>query len=276
MIDWSRATVFTTTEFDVARDLLDLGHTPPVLEVLAQGLTDVERARVVREALGTLAARGWFAESRFDAAFAEDMRTVLHAEFQHDLVVAPPRAQRALVGHRAGRAVLVTRIDDQVALVRIRPQEAATALVGLLGPVTPGLGPTARIPADVLAGASDAAGGDPELLVPHLLRGGCSGADADLVHRMCAVEGIAQLGAGRPGGRRAPGVLLVHATPHGCFHQLRPTPDVLCGPLPEDATVQVGPADGPFLVGELERLADAVPAQPSPVSPGGSGTGVAS
>jgi hypothetical protein len=269
MIDWDRATVLTTTEFDVARDLLDLGRNPAVLELVGPGPTDVERARVVRDALGTLAARGLFARDGFPPALADDLRTVVGAEFQHDLVVAPPVRQRALVGHRAGRAVLATRIGDEVALLRVRPGDAAAVLVSLLGPVVPGPGPVVRIPAGVLADAVAAAGADPARLVPELLRRGCTGTEADLVRRMGEIDGIAQLGAGRrgPDPCRAPGVLLVHATADGCFHQRRPTPVVVGGPLPGDATVHAGPADAPLLVAELERLADAARRRRAPVGP---------
>ncbi|ANY06862.1 ESX secretion-associated protein EspG [Pseudonocardia sp. HH130630-07] len=269
MIDWTRATVLTVTEFDVARDLLDLGRNPAVLDLVSPGPSDGERARVVREALGSLAARGLFADGGFLPALTDDLRTVVDAEFQHDLVVAPPRRQRAMVGHRAGRAVLATRIGDDVALLRVRPADAAAVLVELLGNVVPAPAPTVRVPADVLADAASAAGDDLDRFAPELLRRGCSGAEADLFRRMSASEGVAQLGAGRRGSDpcRAPGVLLVHATAEGCFHQRRPTTGDVGGPLPAGATVHAGPADGPLLVSELDRLADAVHRRRTPMGP---------
>ena len=102
MIDWNRATVLTAAEFDVARDLLDLGRNPAVLELLSPGFTDVERARVVQGCLDTLAARGLFTGTAFEQHLVGDLRTVVAPEFQHDLVVAPPSWQRALVARRAG------------------------------------------------------------------------------------------------------------------------------------------------------------------------------
>ncbi|MEJ8281738.1 ESX secretion-associated protein EspG [Pseudonocardia spirodelae] len=267
MIDWTRATVLSAAEFDVARDLLDLGRNPAVLELLGPGATDVERARVVRECRDSLAARGLFTGTAFDEGLVDDLRTVVAPEFQHDLVVAPPAWQRAVVARRAGRAVLATRIDDDVALVRVRPDDAAAVLVALLGEVVPGPGATARIPAAVLSEAAGLAGGDADRLVHELLRRGCTAAEAALVRRMGHLDGIAQLGAGRKGPDpcRAPGVLLVHATPEGCYLARTPTPDVVGGPLPADAVVHAGPADAARLVRELDRLADAARCRRAPV-----------
>ncbi|WP_224387513.1 ESX secretion-associated protein EspG [Pseudonocardia sp. ICBG1293] len=267
MIDWHRATVLTAAEFDVARDLLDLGRNPAVLELLSPGFTDVERARVVRECLDTLASRGLFTGTAFGPDLVDDLRTVVAPEFQHDLVVAPPSWQRALVARRAGRAVLATRIGDDVALVRVLPDDASAVLVELLGEVVPGPGAGVRIPVAVLGEAAERSGGDADRLVHELLRRGCSAAEAEMLRRMGQVAGVAQLGAGRrgPDPCRAPGVLLVHATADGCYAQRRPTPDVVGGPLPDDAVVQAGPADPAYLVRELDRLADAAQRRRAPV-----------
>ncbi|MEU6700062.1 ESX secretion-associated protein EspG [Pseudonocardia sp. NPDC046786] len=260
LLDWRRATVLGAAEFDVARDLLDLGRGPAVLGVLSPGPTDVERAGVVRAATRSLAARGLLGAGGFRSALVDDLRTVVAPEFQHDLVVSPPTAQQALVGYRSGRAVLATRIGDDVALLRVPPEQAAAALVELLGPLARGPGPTVRIPARVLAGAA-AAAGDRTRWVAELLRRGCSGAEAELVARMGDLRGLAQLGAGRsgPGGRRAPAVLLVHVTAQGCYYQRRPTPAVIGGPPPDGATVQAGPADAATLVAELTALTARTP-----------------
>ncbi|SFN21582.1 EspG family protein [Pseudonocardia ammonioxydans] len=267
MIDWTRATVLTGTEFDVVRDLLGLGPNPAVLDLLAPGTTDLERARVVRAATASAAARGLVVDGVPVPQLADDIRTLTTPDFRFDLVVAPPYRQRALVGLRAGRAVLAARIDDDVALLRLRPADAPATLVGLLGDVVPGPGPTVRIPVEVLAGAVDAAGDDADRFVRELLRRGCTDAEADLVRRMGRVDGMAQLGAGRGGADpcRAPAVLLVHVTAQGCYYQRRPAPDMPGRPLPQGATVHAGPADVTVLAGELERLADAARRRRTPV-----------
>lgn len=256
VLDWRRATVLSAAEFDVARDLLDLGRGPAVLGLLSPGPTDVERAGVVRDATRSLAARGLLDTGGFRPDLVEDLRAVVTPEHQHDLLVSPPTAQQALVGYRSGRAVLADRIGDDVALLRVPPAYAATALVELLGPLSPGPGPTVRIPARVLAEAATAAAGNRTRWVPELLRRGCSGAEADLVTRMGDIRGLAQLGAGRtgPGGGRATAVLLVHATAQGCYYQRRPTSDVIGGPPADGATVHAGPVDSATLVSELATL----------------------
>lgn len=259
VIDWPKAVVLSTAEFDVARDLLDLGPNPAVLELLSPGVTDVERARVVRDAMASLASRGLFDGARFPPGLVEDLRTVIAPEMQRDLLTAPPYRLHALVGTRRGTAVLAARIDDEVALVRVAAGSASAALVELLGPVAPGAGPAVRVPARVLTDAVDACGGDRGRLTTELLRRGTSGAETALLDRMGDVEGMAQLGAGRggPDACRAPGVLLVHATAHGCYYQRRPVPERIGGPLPDDAVVHAGPAAADRLAEELDRLADA-------------------
>ncbi|MYW74687.1 hypothetical protein GTW08_21450 [Pseudonocardia sp. SID8383] len=47
--------------------------------------------------------------------------------------------------------------------------------------------------------------------------------------------------------------------------QRRPTPDVVGGPLPDDAVVHAGPADAAYLVRELDRLADEAQRRRAPV-----------
>ncbi|WP_237454046.1 hypothetical protein, partial [Pseudonocardia sp. SID8383] len=51
----------------------------------------------------------------------------------------------------------------------------------------------------------------------------------------------------------------------GCYVQRRPTPDVVGGPLPDDAVVHAGPADAAYLVRELDRLADEAQRRRAPV-----------
>ena len=273
VIDWPKAVVLSAAEFDVVRDLLDLGPNPAALELSSPGVTDLDRAHVVRDAAATLAARGLFGGGRFHPGLAEDLRTVVVPDARRDLLLAPPHRQRALIGIRRGGAVLAVRLDDEVALVRITVEHASAALVELLGPLTPGSGPAVRIPARVLADAVTACDGVRDRLTTELLRRGTSGAEAALLQRMGDTGGLAQLGAGHGGPEpcRAPAVLLVHATAHGCFYQRRPVPERIGGPLPEDAVVHAGPADPARLAEELDRLAEAAEHRRSRIADPGPG-----
>lgn len=263
VIDWPKSTVLSTTEFDVVRDLLDLGPNPAVLELLSPGPTDVERARLVRTTLHDLTVRGLFTGDRFAPALAEDLATVVAPDRQLDLLA--PNGLRALVGVRGRAAVLAARLGDEVALVRVTVEQAPVALVELLGPLGPGPGPVVRIPARVLADAVAACNGARGRLTTELLRRGTSGAEAAQVERMGDVDAVAQLGAGRrvPQPSRAPACLLVHATPHGCYYQRRPVPERIGGPPPEDAVVHAGPADARTLAAELDALAHDVGRRPA-------------
>ncbi|MFP5019249.1 ESX secretion-associated protein EspG [Pseudonocardia phyllosphaerae] len=253
VIEWPKAVVLSATEFDVARDVLDLGPAPSVLELLSPGATDVERARVVRTALASLTARGLFDGTTFRPGLVEDLRTVHAPEFQLDLVV--PDGIRALAGVRPSGAVLAVRLGDEVGLVRVA--DPAAALVELLGPLVPGPGPAVRIPVRLLADAAEACDGAHDRLVAQLLRRGVPGAEAALLHRVTGGGALAQLGAGRkvPDARRAPAFLVVHATDSGCYLQRRPAPARIGGPLADDATIHARPAGPAVLAAELTALA---------------------
>lgn len=269
VVDWSRATVLTAAELDVALDLLDLGTAPAALDLRSHGLTDVDRARVVRDALASLRARGLFGDGRFLPALAEDLRTLTAAELRRELFVAEPYAQRALVGSRGANAVLAVRVDEEVALLRLDPSSSSAALVGLLGPLVPGPGPDVRIPFRTLLGALRACAGDRSRLGTELLRRGACGAGATQVERMADLYGLAELAVARggPDPCRGTAFLLVLATPHGHYRQLRPAPDRLGGAPCEAAAVRAGPADRATLVTELDVLTDAVRNRPAPAKP---------
>lgn len=265
VVDWSRATVLTAAELDVALDLLDLGPAPAALDLRSHGATDVERVRVVREALASLRSRGLFGDGRFHTALTEDLRTVTGADLRRELFVAEPYPQRALVGTRGGSAVLAARVDDEVALVRLDPSSASAALVELLGPLVPGPGPAVRIPFRTLLDALHACAGDRSRLGTELLRRGASGAEAAQVERMADLYGMAELGAARGGPEPARGseFVLLLATSHGHYLQLRPVPDRLGGDPSEGAVVRAAPADRPTLVAEVDMLADAARCGPA-------------
>ncbi|MEJ8281464.1 ESX secretion-associated protein EspG [Pseudonocardia spirodelae] len=252
------ATVLSTTEFDVACDLLDLPR-PAVLELTGPGRTERERAQVVRDTLAVLVARGLAGPGGVDAGLATDLDTVARPDRTRELHVAEPYPLRAVVGLRGRRAVLAVRSDDHVAVAPVAVDRAAAVLVELLGPIRSGPGPQVRLPMRALVEVGRACAQDRDRLRPELLRRGATAAEVALLERMAEVYALAELGAGgAPGSPRPRAFLLVQATPHGHYRQIRTTPDRLGGEPSADAVVRAGPADAAGLVAELEGLADEV------------------
>lgn len=246
-IDWARAVVVSAVEFDVAWELLDLGDTPAVLELRRPGRTPDERARVVRDAMGTLRGRGLLRGCAPVPALAADLTTLARAGTVRDLVVSAPVRILAMAATAGASCLLAIRLDERVALARIPPERATAELVGLVGPVRPGPGPAIRIPARVLQDAVAAAGGDRERFTAELMRRGVEGTDAAAVLRMGELVGAGQLGASRR-ELRATHPLLLHVTERGFYRQRR---------VPRagaDMLVEAGPVDAAALARELDEL----------------------
>ena len=266
VVDWSRATILTVAEFDVALDVLGLGPAPAALELCSPGATDVERARIVRGSLAALRSRGLLHGDRFRPDPAEDLLTVTAADVRRELFVAEPFALRAVVGLRGRCAVLAVRSGEEVAMVRLDTRTASAARVELLGPLVPAPGPAVRVPFHVLLDTLRTCAGDRSRLAAELFRHGVCGTAATQLERMAQVYGMAELGAARggPDPRRAGSFVLVLATPQGHYLQRRPAPDRLGGAPATGATVYAAPADRSTLVDELDGLADAIPDRSTP------------
>ncbi|MBW0107119.1 ESX secretion-associated protein EspG [Pseudonocardia sp. KRD291] len=254
-VDWSSATVLSLAEFDVAWEMLDLGETPVALELPSPGTTSDERARIVREATATLGERGLVVHAGPVADLEQEMRLLARAEVFRDLVTTAPSRLLAVAASTGPRAVLAVRFGERVALVRLPTDRAVPELVSLLGPLTPGPGRRVQVPEVVLGDALRSGGTDRERFASELMRRGLGGDDAYLLLRMSEVTGVGQLGAThRSVGarRRAPYVLLVQATPDGCYRQRRvPRPGA-------ETVVEAGPTDPATLVAEVDELVDLV------------------
>ncbi len=246
-IDWARAVVLSVDEFDVAWELLDLGDTPAVLELQRSGRTYEERDRIVGDAVGALRDRALVRGSAPVPALAADLTTLARAGTVRDLVVTAPVRFAALAATGETSCVIAVRLDERVALSRIPPGRAAAELVGLVGPVRPGPGPTIRIPARVLQDAVAASDGDRQRFTTELMRRGVDGPDAAAVARMGELTGAGQLGASRH-AQRAPYPLFLHVTAQGFYRQRRvPHPD-------DETVVEAGPVDATALARELDEL----------------------
>ncbi|ANY05627.1 ESX secretion-associated protein EspG [Pseudonocardia sp. HH130630-07] len=258
--DWSRATVLSGTELDVARELLGFGPGPAVLGLVSPGPTTTERDRLVRDVTAGLQGRGLVRDGRPVPGLAEELEVLLRPDARREVTVDEPHRQRAVVATRDRRAVLAARVGEEIALLRVDPARASAALVALLGPVVPGHGAPVRIPYRILLDVGDACAGDRSRLTAELLRRGASGTETALVNRMGECYALAEFGAasvGPRGPRRASSFLLAFATPTGWYYQSRPAPARLGGRPADTAVVRCGPADAGALAAELDTLARA-------------------
>jgi hypothetical protein len=223
ILDWSRATVLTLTEFEVAWELLQLGETPWQLDPPRRGHTREERRRVVADALHGLQRRGLGDERGPHPQLAEWLRLLARPESVLDVRFRDRSLTAAVAARHGHRCTLAVRNQGEIAVLDVPGHAAAAALVELLGPVVPGDGVRTAVAVDVLDAAAAA---EPDLFGTELHRRGLPDAEARLVARMCeGADRIGQFGAsGRTADgrtRRAPYVVGLHRTPSGHYAQLR-------------------------------------------------------
>jgi hypothetical protein len=253
LLDWSRATVLSLTEFEVSWELLGLGETPAQLDPPSRGRTMDERRLIVDGVVDSLYRRGLGDGRGPHPVLAERLRLLAGG----DELDVRFRADRLLAGvaacHRA-RCTLAVRHGAEIALLDLRADEAAAALVELIGPIVPGPGRAVHLRADVLDAARAAAPRDPRRFTDELVWRGVGEPDARLLVQMCTgARHGGQFGAmarRTVGKRRAPYVVGVHRTDQGCYRQVRRG-------AAGRATVTIAPAGPRDLVDELAGLADA-------------------
>jgi hypothetical protein len=259
ILDWTRATVLTLTEFEVVWELLQLGETPWQLDPPRRGHTREERRRIVADALQALQRRGLGDDRGPHPQLAERLRLLARPESVLD-VRFRDRSLTAAVAARSGhRCTLAVRHQDEIAVLDVPGHAAAEALVELLGPVVPGDGAPTVVPADVLDAASAAAADEPGRLGVELHRRGVTDANARLVAHMCdGTDRLGQFGASRRSGdgrtRRATYVIGLHRTPSGHYAHLRRR-------RPDDGRdlITIEPLSHRGLLQHLDELAAAVP-----------------
>jgi hypothetical protein len=226
ILDWTRATVLTLTEFEVAWELLQLGETPWQLDPPRRGNTREERRRVVADALQGLQRRGLGDDRGPHPQLAERLRLLARPESVLDVRFRDRSLTAAVAACSGRRCTLAVRHQDEIAVLDVPGSAAAGALVELLGPVVPGNGVRTAVPADILDAASTAAADEPGRLGVELHRRGVPDADARLVALMCgAPDRLGQFGASHRSGdgrtRRAPYVVGLHRTAGGHYAHLR-------------------------------------------------------
>lgn len=267
--DWSRATVLTLVEADVAFDVLGIDTPPSALDPPHHGRTLPERSRIVSGTVAHLRERGL--EPGRDTDLARDLRLLARPAFSLDLLHRYRALLGAVVAVDGARAVLAVRHEDEIALLRIPPERAAEALIELLGPLTPASGRPVHVPTGVLSEAVRDAGNDADRLAVELMRRGMTGSAARaLVAANHEVDALAQIGANArtpTGQRRGPYVLTVQHNAAGHHRQrLRNRPG-------EQDLVEVGPIDRPRLMLEVDELLAATVDGPDPRYRRGAGRG---
>lgn len=253
LLQWPRATVLSLAEFEVSWELLELGETPPQLDPPSQGRTKEERRQVIAAVGASLHRRGLGDGRGPHPVLAERLRLLalgdeLDVRFRAHTLVA------AVAAYHRDRCAFAVRHGAEIALLDLRVDQAAAALVELIGPVVPGPGRAVSIPGEVLDAVRAAAPRDPRRFTDELIWRGVDAQEAALLVRMCTgARHAGQFGATarRATGRcRAPHVVGVHRTDQGCYRQVR---RVHGG----RTTVTIAPAGGPDLIGELAGLAAA-------------------
>ncbi|MEJ3655706.1 ESX secretion-associated protein EspG [Actinomycetes bacterium KLBMP 9759] len=251
--DWSRAIVLSTTEFEVTWETLALGETPWQLDPPRSGRTWEARRAIVQGALLSMQQRGLGDGSHPRGDVAQLMTTLAYPEWAADIRYVADMLVAGVASCRAGRCALAVRRAKEIALVWVPPEDAARALVGLLGTVVPGRGRDVRLPAGVLDAAASTGAVGSDAFADELVRLGTDQADVRALVDSCRGAGLrGQLGASARRGdgtriRRAPGVVGFHRTPTGHFRQLR---------RPTDAgdVVTIGPTDRARLLSDLDEL----------------------
>ena len=249
LLEWSRATVLSLTEFEVSWELLGLGETPAQLDPPSSGRTMEERRQIISCVADDLHRRGLGDGRGPHPVLAERLRLLasgdeLDVRFRTDTLFA------AVAACHRDRCTVAVRHGTEIALLDLRADQAASALVELIGPVVAGPGRAVSLLAEVLDAVRAASPRDPRRFTEELVWRGVDAQDATLLVQMCTgARHGGQFGATarrRAARRRAPYVVGVHRTDQGCYRQVR-----------RGAAVTIAPVSGPDLVDELAGLTDA-------------------
>jgi hypothetical protein len=259
LLDWSRATILSLTQFEVSWELMGLGETPIQFSLLSPGRTLEERRRIVEGVGEELRARGLGDDRGPHPVLAEQMRLLATAGLELDVRMRTDTLVAGVAAVQRDRCVLAVRHRAEIALLPLHAERAGPALVELFGPSAPGPGRTVTLPADVLDAVRAAAPAGPARFAEELVWRGTDRSDAEALVSMCSdVRRRGQLGAtGRRFGTRvrAPYVAGVHETAQGSYRQVRRTVRGL-------STVTIGPAGPTALLTDLDELAAATGDRP--------------
>jgi hypothetical protein len=246
----------TGTEFDACWELLGLPERPTALELPSPGRTHRERRRVLAGVLAGLCRRGLArpGQTRPHPVIAEHLGLLARPRYEIDLRLGGGRVALGAVG-ADGRGVVAAKQGDQVWTVGMRAGEVVPRLVGLIGPMRPGVIRPVNIPADALDEALRAAGPRRSVwaVADELAVRGVPRADAAaLAHSFSEVRDIGQLAVtGIVEGRRhdGPWALGFHLGGSGWIGTVRRA-------SPSGTAVSVFPLDSSRAAARLTQLVD--------------------
>ncbi|MFC4946838.1 ESX secretion-associated protein EspG [Pseudonocardia sp. GCM10023141] len=244
-LDWSRAAVLSTTEFEVCWEFLRLGETPWQLDPPRSGLTALERDTIVTGAFVDMRRRGLAGADEPRPDIVDRMRMLARPEWSADVRFRADTLVAGVVACVGRRCTLAVRHGNEIALLALASEDALRALLELVGVTEPGRGPQLRLlAATVVPDATSAA---------ELVNGGMAADDAAALAAACRGIVLAgQLGAAASTGdgsrvRRAPHVIGFHRGDAGTFSTIR-----------RGDVVTVAPTGRDGLLAELADLVAAV------------------
>jgi hypothetical protein len=223
--------VLSALEFDVLWEAQRFPRRHVVLDVPSPGVTQHQRAELVRGAWATLTERGLADRGRAEPELADRLALLAHPERSVDGWIWTDREIRGLAV-RSGRAALLGVVDrDEVWLIPARDTSFVEAAVSMAGQCPAGWGRSTSLPQDTLRAADEAAGGDPKALIVQLQERDIALGQAQVLAAMfTGIVGRGQFGvetadAGRV-PRRADRVVAFHDTDRGRYLYLtRPSAD---------------------------------------------------
>jgi hypothetical protein len=244
----------STVEVEACFELLGLGEPPPSLQLPSPGRTLPERQNHLDAVLLGLRRRGLADRNRPSEELAGPLRVLARPDRQLDLRIHSPHGELVAIAAAARRnGALAVRQGDQMTIGTVRRTALVPAVVGLIGPMTPGPGATVNVPADLFEEAWETATDrHPASLVDRLTEMGIPRRDVSSLIHMCRGTGaLGQIGAVHYDGRSArpsPWVIGFHRTDAGYYLLLR-KPSAYGG-----ATVTIRPLDAPRLAQLAEEL----------------------
>jgi hypothetical protein len=253
----SGSVVLSTLEFDVLweRERLPIRHV--ALDVRSPGHTHSERARLARQALEALEARGLADGGRAVPELADWLHLLAHPQLSIDSWVWTDHEIKALAVASGNQGLLAVVEPEEVWLIPARSTALAEAAVSIAGVVPAGRGYSVSVATELLLAADGKARGNPQELAAVLRENGVSTMDSKALAAMLSGMGTrGQFCVERRQRdqqmRRADRVVAFHDNPDGRYaYLIRPN-------NAGKAWSTITPADNAMLASFVGELLDEV------------------